>query len=102
MSNHQLMLAFQKNLLGIADELDQIRLSSPKDINILSTNIGRIQGMANGLDWYLAHTAKKELPSAMGFDLSKTHNNFMSPEEEEIPVEEEEEPEDKGPFQKRR
>jgi len=81
------MAQFQKNLLGIAEELDQIRLTSPKDIHLLSTNIGRIQGMANGLDWYLAHVgaASKELKPAMGFNIVGT----MSPEEEELPLEEE-------------
>lgn len=95
------MASLQKNLLGIAEELDQIRLSSPKDVHLLATNIGRLQGIANGLDWHFAHTSGSgKMTTSVGFDLSA--NNTMSPEEEEEYPFEEENPEDKDSFQKRR
>jgi hypothetical protein len=87
MATNPLILQFQKNLLSIAEDLDQIRLTTAKDIHILSINIGRIQGMANGLDWYISQTGEgKELTPAVGFDLKR----LIVEEEDEEPSHEEE------------
>lgn len=98
-----MMVSLQKNLLGIAEELDQIRPGSlpQKDAYLLATNIGRLQGIANGLDWHFAHVdGISRITHSVGFDLS--NSKTMSPEEEEFPLEEEEDPEDQDSFQKRR
>jgi hypothetical protein len=87
-----LILQFQKNLLSIAEDLDQIRLTTAKDIHILSINIGRIQGMANGLDWYISQQDTKELTPAVGFDIKR-----IIVEEDEEPAHEEEEDKNKVP-----
>jgi hypothetical protein len=100
MAMNPLILQFQKNLLSIAEDLDQIRLTTAKDIHILSINIGRIQGMANGLDWYISqqHTDGKDLTPAVGFDLKR----IVVQEEDEEPHHEEEEDKNKVPQWGRR
>lgn len=70
----------QQHLLEIAQELDQVRASTPKDASIINLNIGRLQGLAQGIGWvYLDNSPEK--PSAVGFNFKEF--GILSPEEEE-------------------
>lgn len=80
---YDLILNLQKNIVSIAQELDEIRFHKPSDLNILNLNVGRLQGLAQSLDWYLMQLSKETKVAfvPMGFHLS--------PQEEQEPPEEE-------------
>lgn len=82
---YDLVLNLQKNIVSIAQELDEIRFHKQSDLNILNLNVGRLQGLAQSLDWYLMQLSKEAKVAfvPMGFHLSSQQ------EEQELPLEEE-------------
>lgn len=86
---YDLIHNLQKNLANIANELDDIRFHKASDLNILNINVGRLQGLAQSLDWYLMQLAKENKASnfiPMGFQIVPSTE---VEEEEETPEEEE-------------
>jgi capsule polysaccharide export protein KpsE/RkpR len=83
---YDLIVNLQKNLISIATELDEIRFHKPSDLNILNLNVGRLQGLAQSLDWYLMQLARSTKSSfvPMGFQI-------VPPQQQEEEIEEEEE-----------
>ena len=82
--NAELVINLQKNLMRIAGELESIRLNAPRDFEVLNLNVGRIQGLAQGLDWYISQISTKEGTSkTFGFPLSNACDGTISGEEEE-------------------
>ncbi len=74
------LASLQQHILEIAQELDQVRASSPKDASIINLNIGRLQGLAQGIGWvYLDNSPEK--PPAVGFNFKEF--GTLSPDEEE-------------------
>ena len=77
----------QQHLLEIAQELDQVRASSPKDASIINLNIGRLQGLAQGIGWVYLDNNGQEKANSVGFNFKEF--GTLSPEEEEEEYEDE-------------
>jgi len=50
---YQLLKNLQQSLLSIAKDLSQVRSLSPRDEGIVNANMGRIEGLAQGLDFFV-------------------------------------------------
>jgi hypothetical protein len=75
----QALLRLQQHLVEISQELDQVRASSPKDASIINLNIGRLQGLSEGLGWMMQDGETK--PPSVGFNFKEF--GTLAPEEEE-------------------
>jgi len=80
---------YQSSIMKIADELTSIRSLSPRDESIVMVNVGRLQGLAQGMDFYIQSLtiqdnkiSKGELPKLFGFqppDILQEKNNDDTP-----------------------
>lgn len=71
---YQLLKNLQQSLLSVARELKQIRSLSQRDDAMVSQNSGRLEGLAQGLDFYIEtvnpDNGEKIDGKAFGFQLS--------------------------------
>lgn len=71
----QILKNLQQSLLKIAGELSMVRTDSPRDNEIINTQLGRMQGLTQGLDFFVADYEEKfpgnKEDTAFGFPLQQ-------------------------------
>lgn len=80
---YTLLKNLQTSMTQIASELQTVRMTSPRDEGIIQANLGRIQGLAQGLDFFIEQYNENNngKMNSIGFQL-------ISPEEDQSEVEE--------------
>lgn len=71
-------------MMQIASELQTVRMISPRDEGIIQANLGRIQGLAQGLDFFIEqyNTGQDVNPKSIGFQLVPQGQSEFDEEEE--------------------
>lgn len=77
--NKELLKNLQQSLVNIASELSQVRSLSARDESLVNLNIGRLQGLAQGIDFFL--NTQNEDPKVYGFKLQEASEEDFDEEE---------------------
>lgn len=71
----------------IASELQTVRMTSPRDEGIIQANLGRIQGLAQGLDFFIEQYNENNnngiKSNSIGFQLMHSEEDQSEMEEED-------------------
>lgn len=70
---YQLLKNTQASIMKIAEQLSQVRSVSSRDEALINLNQGRLEGLAQGLDFFIESFNETQVPEnkpAVGFALS--------------------------------